>query len=68
MPEMDGLEMIQQLRELENYKSVPAIALTGYASAKDEKAALAAGFNAHVSKPVDPKELLELINRFTKSP
>jgi signal transduction histidine kinase/ActR/RegA family two-component response regulator len=68
MPEMDGLEMIQQLRELENYKSVPAIALTGYASAKDEKAALAAGFNAHVSKPVDPKELLELINRFTKGP
>ena len=68
MPQMDGLEMIQQLRELENYKSVPAIALTGYASPKDEKAALAAGFNAHVSKPVDPKELLELIHRLIKSP
>jgi len=68
MPQMDGLEMIRQLRELENYKSVPAIALTGYASAKDEKAALAAGFDAHVSKPVDPKELLDLINRFIKSP
>jgi len=68
MPQMDGLEMIRQLRELENYKSVPAIALTGYASAKDEKAALAAGFDAHVSKPVDPKELLDLITRFIKSP
>jgi CheY-like chemotaxis protein len=68
MPQMDGLELIRQLRELENYKSVPAIALTGYASSKDEKAALTAGFNAHVSKPVDPKELLELINRFIKSP
>jgi signal transduction histidine kinase/ActR/RegA family two-component response regulator len=66
MPEMDGLEMIRELRELENYRSIPAIALTGYASAKDEKAALAAGFDAHVSKPVDPKELLQLINRLLK--
>jgi CheY-like chemotaxis protein len=55
--------MIQRLRELEDYESVPAIALTGYASQKDEKAALAAGFDAHISKPVDPAELLKLINR-----
>ena len=68
MPQMDGLEMIRQLRELEHYQEVPAIALTGYASPKDEKAALAAGFDAHVSKPVDPKELLVLINRLIKSP
>jgi CheY-like chemotaxis protein len=67
MPQMDGLEMIRQLREIETYKAVPAIALTGYASIKDEKAALAAGFDAHVSKPVEPKELLELINRLIKS-
>ena len=63
MPHMDGFEMIQRLRELEDYESVPAIALTGYASQKDEKAALAAGFDAHISKPVDPAELLKLINR-----
>ncbi|HYX29114.1 MAG TPA: ATP-binding protein, partial [Pyrinomonadaceae bacterium] len=61
MPEMDGLEMMRRLRELENYQSVPAIALTGYASAKDEKAALTAGFNAHVSKPVDPAELISMV-------
>ncbi len=67
MPQMDGLEMIRQLREIETYKAVPAIALTGYASIKDEKAALAAGFDAHVSKPVEPKELLELISRLIKS-
>jgi CheY-like chemotaxis protein/two-component sensor histidine kinase len=66
MPLMDGLEMIQRLRELENYQSVPAIALTGYASSKDEKAALTAGFDAHVSKPIDPAELLRLIDKFVK--
>ena len=63
MPQMDGFEMIKKLRELDQYKSVPAIALSGYASNKDAKSALAAGFDAHVSKPVDPAELLRLINQ-----
>jgi CheY-like chemotaxis protein/anti-sigma regulatory factor (Ser/Thr protein kinase) len=66
MPQMDGFEMIKRLRELDQYKSVPAIALSGYASNKDAKSALAAGFDAHVSKPVDPAELLRLINQFVK--
>ena len=63
MPMMDGFEMIKRLREIDEYKSVPAIALSGYASNKDAKSALAAGFDAHVSKPVDPAELLRLINQ-----
>jgi len=66
MPQMDGFEMIKRLRELDQYKSVPAIALSGYASNKDAKSALAAGFDAHVSKPVDPAELLRLINKLVK--
>jgi PAS domain S-box-containing protein len=66
MPQMDGFEMIKKLRELDQYKSVPAIALSGYASNKDAKSALAAGFDAHVSKPVDPAELLRLINKLVK--
>ena len=36
---------------------VPALALTGYASEKDAKAALEAGFDVHIPKPVDPGEL-----------
>ena len=69
MPQMDGFEMINRLREMDKYKSVPAIALSGYASKKDAKFALAAGFDAHVSKPVDPAELLKLINQLVqKSP
>lgn len=63
MPAMDGFEMIKRLRQFEHYASVPAIALSGYASRKDAKAALASGFNAHISKPVEPSELIALVNR-----
>ncbi|HMG74942.1 MAG TPA: GAF domain-containing protein [Pyrinomonadaceae bacterium] len=62
MPEMDGFHMIEKLRQVEGYQDIPAIALSGYASQKDAKAALAAGFDAHVSKPVDPAELVIMVN------
>jgi len=62
MPEMDGFNLIKKLREFAGYQDVPAIALSGYASQKDAKAALAAGFDAHVSKPVDPVELVIMVN------
>ncbi len=67
MPEMDGFQMIKQLREVSGYQDVPAIALSGYASQKDVRTVLAAGFTAHVSKPVDPRELVLLIDRFLDS-
>jgi CheY-like chemotaxis protein/two-component sensor histidine kinase len=66
MPVMDGFEMIRRLRELPEYKSVPAIALSGYASQKDAASAIAAGFNAHVSKPVDPRELIALVDQLLR--
>jgi CheY-like chemotaxis protein len=62
MPQMDGFHMIEKLRTIPGYQDVPAIALSGYASQKDAKAAIAAGFDAHVSKPVDPAELIVVIN------
>jgi CheY-like chemotaxis protein len=62
MPEMDGFHMIETLRGISGYEDIPAIALSGYASQKDAKAALAAGFNAHLSKPVDPAELIVMVN------
>jgi PAS domain S-box-containing protein len=68
MPQMDGFHMIERLREIAGYQDVPAIALSGYASQKDAKAALAAGFNAHVSKPVDPAELIIMVNGLLKNP
>ncbi len=63
MPHMDGFEMMKELRQLPNMKDVPAIALSGYASSKDARNAIAVGFNAHMSKPVAPAELLATIDQ-----
>ena len=57
MPEMDGLELIRKLRQREATRNMPAIALTGYVSTKDAETAIAAGFNIHLPKPIDPAEL-----------
>jgi PAS domain S-box-containing protein len=67
MPGMDGLQLIQKLRQQEGLKSLPAIALTGYASQKDVSAAISAGFNRHVSKPIDPTDLVQTIESLLDS-
>lgn len=62
MPEMDGYTLMQKVRaSLESENLIPAIALTAYAGEANEKQALAAGFQVHLSKPVDLMELLTTI-------
>jgi PAS domain S-box-containing protein len=64
MPDMDGYEFIHQLRELvrpRNGRDVPVIALTACASGQDRDLALQAGFDRHITKPVDPAELVRVI-------
>lgn len=65
MPNEDGLDLIRQVRGLKDAEvsSVPAIALTGYAMPEDRRRSLLAGFQAHVSKPVDPHTLIALVAR-----
>jgi PAS domain S-box-containing protein len=63
LPIVDGYELISRLRDIEHMREVPAIALTGYAAPRDAEAALAAGFDAHVAKPVDPSALLEQVEQ-----
>jgi CheY-like chemotaxis protein len=67
MPSMDGLQLIKTIRERSGDKRLPAIALTGYASQNDAAAAIAAGFDRHLSKPVDPNELAEAVERLLHS-
>ncbi len=60
MPEMDGYMLIEQVRTrlpLEQ-RQIPAIALTAYAGELNERQVLEAGFHKHLSKPIDPTELL----------
>jgi CheY-like chemotaxis protein len=63
MPEVDGYMLMRQLRALppERGGLIPAIALTAYAGESNQKQALAAGFQLHISKPVEPEELVRAI-------
>ena len=63
MPEMDGYALLQQVRNLSPAQggTVPAIALTAYVSEVDQQQALAAGFQTHLSKPIDPEQLIRAI-------
>jgi PAS domain S-box-containing protein len=63
MPETDGYTLIQQVRALpsEQGGQVPAIALTAYVGELDQQQTIAAGFQQHLSKPVEPEELIEAI-------
>jgi CheY-like chemotaxis protein len=63
MPEMDGYSLIRQIRKWspEQGGTIPAIALTAYAGEINQQQALAAGFGMHISKPVEPEELVKAI-------
>ncbi|OUL32169.1 PAS domain S-box protein [Nostoc sp. 106C] len=63
MPEMDGYMLMRQVRGLspEQGGTIPAIAFTAYASEYDRRQAIAAGFQLHLSKPVEPEALVEAI-------
>jgi signal transduction histidine kinase/DNA-binding response OmpR family regulator len=63
MPGKDGYELIRAVRSLETGrgKRTPAVALTAYAKVEDRMRALAAGFQMHVPKPIEPTELAAVI-------
>ena len=66
MPDVDGYQLMRTLRETPGVKDTPAIALTGYAREEDRDLALAAGYNAHISKPANMSRLLSLIMMLTR--
>lgn len=61
MPEMDGYMLIRQVRAMPQGQQILALALTAYAGEIDYRQALAAGFQQHISKPVEPAQLVEAI-------
>ncbi len=64
MPGSDGYSLIRGIRALPAGRggATPAVALTAYARAVDAERALAAGFQAHVTKPVDPERLARVVS------
>jgi len=66
MPKEDGYVLATRLRTMgEAGSDIPAIALTAYVGEKDGERALAAGFDAHLGKPVDPAELVDMVARLS---
>jgi len=65
MPEEDGYALIAKVRALPEAEGgdVPAIALTAFAAAQDKERALAAGFQRHIAKPVEPVALAKNVAR-----
>ena len=60
MPRMDGFELIARVRSSEDVglRGIPAAALTAFARSEDRVRALQSGFELHLSKPIDPVELM----------
>jgi CheY-like chemotaxis protein len=65
MPGMNGYDLAVALRALPEYRSVPLIAVTGFSMYDDRGRALECGFNAHMTKPINPMSLLDLIKSLT---
>jgi CheY-like chemotaxis protein len=70
MPDEDGLQLIREIRKLDRAagRLTPAAALTALARSEDRRRALTAGYQMHVSKPVDPSELVSAVERLARPP
>jgi signal transduction histidine kinase/CheY-like chemotaxis protein len=63
MPGRDGFELIRDIRNTDRGRDTPACAFTGLARTEDRRRALAAGFQMHLTKPIDPIELAATVER-----
>ena len=66
MPDEDGYSLIRRVRELNGGQRLPAIALTAYARKQDAEAAIGAGYDQHLPKPVAPADLIKAIKSVTR--
>jgi CheY-like chemotaxis protein len=66
LPQLDGLAATRQIRERGRLGKVPIVAVSAHDSADFHAAALAAGCNEYVTKPIDFDQLVQLLDRLTK--
>ncbi len=58
LPEMDGYTLMEKIRRLEQQKPIPAAAVSAYTSVEARHKSIAAGFQFHISKPLDLAEVV----------
>jgi PAS domain S-box-containing protein len=66
LPVMDGYELARQLRTQQGLTQLPLIAISGYGQDSDQHRSRAAGFDAHLVKPVDPEQIESLLRNTKK--
>jgi len=66
MPVMGGFEATRKIRKKKRFKGLPIIAMTAHAMAGDREKSLEAGMNDHVTKPINPEELISVLLRWIK--
>jgi CheY-like chemotaxis protein len=66
MPELDGYETMQRIRENPKYATLPIIAITAKALKEDREKCIQAGAFDYMPKPVEPDKLVELIRFWTR--
>ena len=69
MPHMDGLEATKHIRKMngEYFSSIPIIALSANALLGDKEKSIQVGMNEHITKPIDPIELFEVLSKYLSS-
>ncbi len=61
LPDMDGLEVLQKIRNSEIDSGIPMIAMTSYAMVGDREKMMVAGCNGYIEKPIDPEKVVSQI-------
>jgi signal transduction histidine kinase/CheY-like chemotaxis protein len=68
MPELNGYQLAQRIRDTSWGRGATLIAITGWGQEQDKRRALAAGFDLHLTKPIDPGRLEALLQRAGRQP
>lgn len=66
MPVMNGFEATQKIRELDDYRDTPIIALTAFAMKGDREKCLEAGATDYIPKPIDSQEFIDKVKYYTE--
>lgn len=64
LPDINGIEVTKMIRNSEIGSSIPIMAISSYAMLSDKQKAIEAGCNGYISKPIDPENIMNQINKF----